>query len=77
MHRTAALLVLLLGGAAPAFAQATIPANQLPGRERERFIESPLERFMRPGPFAQPPVVDEPKSRRKSSKRGKRPRNPR
>lgn len=69
--RTAAIVVALLAGAWPAAAQPKIPANELPGRERERFIETPLERFFRPGPFLLPPVVEEPRRPRKPQKRRK------
>jgi hypothetical protein len=41
----------------------------MPGRERERFTDSPVERFMRPGPFVAPPVVDTARPSRKTSKR--------
>jgi hypothetical protein len=40
-------------------AQPTIPPNEMAGRERERFLESPVERFMRPGVEVAPPVVDQ------------------
>jgi hypothetical protein len=33
-----------------------IPSGDLPGRERDRFTESPVEKFMRPG-VPQPPQV--------------------
>jgi hypothetical protein len=33
-----------------------IPSSDLPGRERDRFTESPVEKFMRPG-VPQPPQV--------------------
>jgi hypothetical protein len=47
-------------------AQPTIPPNEMAGRERERFLESPVERFMRPGPYVAPEVVSKPP---KASKR--------
>jgi hypothetical protein len=30
----------------------------MPGRERDRFTESPVERFMRPGPVEPPRVLN-------------------
>jgi hypothetical protein len=30
----------------------------MPGRERDRFTDSPVERFMRPGPYQTPPVIE-------------------
>jgi hypothetical protein len=38
--------VFLLGSIGVAGAAPNIPASELPGRERERFMESPVERFM-------------------------------
>jgi hypothetical protein len=70
-RRTALAAALVLSGAALASAQSRIPANELPGRERERFIESPLERFLKPGPFVQPPVIEELRKPRKGAQRGK------
>ena len=40
--------MLLLAGFAVAEAAPNIPSSDLPGRERERFNESPVERFMQP-----------------------------
>jgi hypothetical protein len=52
----AALLLLAdIGGAAAA---QQIPPSLQPGRERDRFTESPVERFMQAGP-TQPPLVVE------------------
>jgi hypothetical protein len=39
------------------------------GRERERFIDSPAERFMKPGPYLDRPVVSLPAEPRKSRAR--------
>jgi hypothetical protein len=77
--RARAILALsaMVSSLSLAAAQTAIPPSEMPGRERDRFIESPLERFMRPGPFVQPPVVDKPKSRRGDPRRSKRPRKPR
>jgi len=48
------LLAAGVCGAAPA---PLVPANESPGRERDRFTDSPVERFMRPGPFELPQVI--------------------
>jgi hypothetical protein len=71
--RTAFAAGLLVSGVALAQAQPRVPANELPGRERERFIESPLERFLKPGPFDRPQVIEEPRYPRKGTKRGAKP----
>lgn len=38
----------------------SVPTTEMPGRERERFFESPIERYRRPSPFVDPFVVDPP-----------------
>jgi hypothetical protein len=48
------LLLTDLGGAAA----QQIPSRLQPGRERDRFTESPVERFMQAGPTQRPPVVE-------------------
>jgi hypothetical protein len=65
--------VLLLFGASLAAAQPAIPPSAMPGRERERFTDSPVERFMKPGPQATPPAVDTARPARKPAKRRARP----
>jgi hypothetical protein len=50
--------LLLAAGISAAAAAPPIPSSVMPGRERERFIESPVERFMRPGPFLPPQVIE-------------------
>lgn len=67
-----ALCMLLAGGSA-ALAQA-IPPSEMAGRERFRFQESPGERFMKPGPYVAPNVIEQPhaspkRQARKSKKR--------
>ena len=71
MRRQAALTLALMDSSLSlAEAQPKIPANELPGRERERFLESPIERFMRPGPTVAPPVVDvAPPARKRRARR--------
>ena len=46
--------ILLLAGMSVAAAAPNIPPSELPGRERERFRESPLDRFTQPSPSAVP-----------------------
>ena len=41
--------VLLAAGISVA-AAPPVRSSEMPGRERDRFTESPVERFMRPGP---------------------------
>jgi len=40
--------ILLLAGLCAAAAAPAIPSSELPGRDRQRFLESPLDRFMQP-----------------------------
>ena len=46
--------MLLLAGMSVAAAAPNIPPSELPGRERERFRESPLDRFTQPSPSGAP-----------------------
>jgi len=58
-HRLHAIVGLLLAaGVCVAAAAPPIPSSELPGRERDRFTESPVERFMQPGPYQAPLVVE-------------------
>jgi hypothetical protein len=50
--------VLLAAGISAAAAAPAIPSSEMPGRERDRFTDSPVERFMRPGPYQTPPVIE-------------------
>jgi hypothetical protein len=50
----------LLIAASLAVAAAQVPSSVAPGRERERFTESPVERFMRPGLVEPPRVLELP-----------------
>ena len=69
-RRAALMLALMVSSLSLAEAQPKIPPNELPGRERERFLESPIERFMRPWTTAAPPVVDVvPPARKQRSRR--------
>jgi hypothetical protein len=40
--------ILLLAGLSAANAAPAVPSSELPGRERDRFTPSPLDRFMQP-----------------------------
>jgi hypothetical protein len=48
LHHGLAIL-LLLAGIAVAQAAPNIPSSELPGRERDRFQQSPIDRFTQPG----------------------------
>ena len=41
-------LVLIVVCAGSALAQSRIPSSEMPGRERERFTDSPFERYRKP-----------------------------
>ena len=56
-HLPAIVGLLLAAGISVAAAAPLIPSSELPGRERDRFTDSPVERFMRPGPYGSPPVI--------------------
>ena len=58
LHRIAGLL--LAANVSVAAAAPQVPSSDLPGRERDRFTESPVERFMRPGSQLPPPVIELP-----------------
>ena len=49
--------LLLAAGLCGAAAAPLVPSSELPGRERDRFMDSPVERFMRPGPFEPAQVI--------------------
>jgi hypothetical protein len=54
-----AIVGLLLAACICAAAAApAIPSSELPGRERDRFTDSPVERFMRPGSYQAPPLLE-------------------
>jgi hypothetical protein len=56
--RHGALGFLTLGlSAVMAAAQPMIPPSEMAGRERFRFIENPAERYLRPGPYAEEPLI--------------------
>ena len=68
-------LLAIASSLSVAAAQPQIPRSEMGGRERERFIDNPNERFMKPGPYVTPSVVDgakpEPKPKVKRAKRQK------
>jgi hypothetical protein len=51
-----AALLMLIAGIAVATAAPPVPSSVMPGRERDRFTDSPVERFMQPGPYQSPQV---------------------
>jgi hypothetical protein len=65
-----AFLLAVLSAAA--VAAPNIPSSELPGRERQRFQESPIDRFTQPGQKA-PPLwqwdCDRPKAKGRKHKR--------
>jgi hypothetical protein len=67
--------VLLLASIGPVQAAPNIPSSELPGRERYRFQETPLDRFMT-APRQTEPLIewkcDERKASRRAAKRSKR-----
>ena len=69
--------LFLVAGMALADAAPNIPPSEMPGRERERFNPSPIDRFT--DPLAQPRNVeplwqwcDEPKTKRTKQKQSER-----
>jgi hypothetical protein len=49
--------LVLVAGVSVAVAAPLVPSSEMPGRERDRFTDSPIERFMRPGPYRPPQVI--------------------
>ena len=52
-----AIAAIAAAGVSVALAAPPIPSSVMPGQERNRFTDSPVERFMQPGPYQPPPVV--------------------
>jgi len=67
--------MLLLAAISAAEAAPNVPPSEQPGRERERFIPSPLDRFMQPRQLPEPLIRsdcnDRGPSRSQRSKRNK------
>jgi hypothetical protein len=62
---------VLLAGLSVVCAAPNIPSSDLPGRERQRFETSPVERFMQPTQKPEPLIrwqCDPPKSRAKKQR---------
>lgn len=55
-----------------ATAQPKIAPGDMAGRERERFIDSPSDRFMKPGPYVAPPVVETAPAKKTGKRRARR-----
>jgi hypothetical protein len=56
-HLRAIVGLLLAAGISVAAAAPLVPSSEMPGRERDRFTDQPIERFMRPGPYLTAPVI--------------------
>jgi hypothetical protein len=73
LYRIAA--IVLVAGVSAAEAAPNVPPSEQPGRERERFTPSPLDRFMQPQPLPEPLIRsdcgDRGPSRSQRSKRNK------
>jgi hypothetical protein len=75
------VIIALIGGLAVANSAPKIPSSEMPGRERERFAPSPLDRFTDPLAWpkdAQPlwrwcdePPAKQPKKKSRNSKSNK------
>jgi hypothetical protein len=50
----ASCILLLAGAGVVAAPNPNIPSSELPGRERQRFLESPVDRFTQPKQKAKP-----------------------
>jgi hypothetical protein len=56
--KSAALVaVLLAAGLSVADAQPFVPPSEQPGRQRERFTPSPVDRFLQPQPTMPEPLI--------------------
>jgi hypothetical protein len=58
LERIVVCLTVIVAMVSPTMAASAIPSSEMPGRERERFNELPVERFMRPGPYLAPPAIE-------------------
>lgn len=66
-------LLMIVAGLSCAGAQPQIPNSAMPGREREQLLgSSPMERYMRPGPYTAPPVITAPQQHRTCRVHGSR-----
>jgi hypothetical protein len=54
---------VLAAGTVAVFAASPVPPDAVPGRERDRFTTSPVERFMQPGPYVTAPVPSPPRTK--------------
>jgi hypothetical protein len=68
--------ILLFAAATVASAAANIPSSELPGRDRQRFQEQPLDRFTQPGAQQKGKPLwrwdcEQPKAKRKGKSRAK------
>lgn len=65
-------LLMMTSSLSLAAAQPKIAPGDTAGRERERFIDSPADRFMKPGPYEAPPVVETAPSKKTGKRRARR-----
>jgi hypothetical protein len=61
--------LLLLAGLSAAQAAPNVPAGDRPGRDRQRFLESPVERFMQPTQQTEPLIQWQCDTRKPRSKK--------
>jgi hypothetical protein len=64
--------LLLLAGLTAAQAAPNVPAGDRPGRDRQRFLESPVERFMQPTQETEPLIQWCDSGKRRTKKGSKR-----
>ena len=60
---------LLVAGLSIGWAAPNIPSSDLPGRERQRFDQSPVERFMQPTQKSEPLIRWQCDNRKSKSKK--------
>jgi hypothetical protein len=66
--RVLLILALIASGVSSALAQSRIPSSERPGRERERFVDSPFERYRKPQPQIKLQSADPPRWERPRKK---------
>jgi hypothetical protein len=59
MNRLCLVAAVLVAGLAVARAQPFVPPSEQPGRQRERFTPSPVDRFLQPQPLPEPLIRQE------------------
>jgi hypothetical protein len=69
------LVGIVLAGIVAAAAAPNIPSSELPGREHQRFLESPVERYMQPAQPTEPLIRWQCEPRNRQSKQSKKARS--